>query len=183
MTGHDNSRCGAKKSKGGLCRNRPVKGGNSGRCRFHGGASQNGPESSGWKHGRYAAVFKDELKQKYIDAASIEDPTDILPELAAQRAVFASFIERLEEDRKLTGGEIASIMQWSETIGRMAERVVKMRNETMLTVAETLFIKAGFIGLLDDYIPKADERRACIARLDALIPGRRELEIAVVDAD
>ena len=179
MTGHDSDRCGAKKSKGGLCRNRPVKDSNSGRCRFHGGASLNGPISSGWKHGRYATVFKDELKQKYIAAASIEDPTDILPELAAQRAVFASFIERLEEGRKLTAGEIASIMQWSETIGKMAERVVKMRNDTALTIAETLFIKAGIVGLLDEYIPDTDKRGAFIARLDALIPGRVESAVVI----
>lgn len=182
MTGHDNSRCGAKKSKGGLCRNRPVKGGNSGRCRFHGGASQNGPESSGWKHGRYAAVFKDELKQKYIDAASIEDPTDILPELAAQRAVFASFIGRLEEGRKLTASEIDSIIRWSETIGKMVERVVKMRNETMLTIAETLFLQAGIIRLLDEYIPDPDKRTTFITQLDALIPGRANSAV-VIDAE
>ena len=124
-------------------------------------------------------MFKNGLRAKYIEAASIEDPTDILPELAAQRAVFAVFVSRFEEGYKLSAGEIDNIIRWSETIGRMAERVVKMRNETMLTVAETLFLQAEIIKLLDEYLPDPDKRGAFIAALNALIPGRVESAVVI----
>lgn len=173
-------RCGAKTKSGGACKNRPLIGRK--RCKFHGGATPRGPDSANWEHGLKAYRFHDELLEKFRTTANAEDPTDILPELAVQRAVFASFIGRLEEGRKLTSDEIDSMMRWSETIGKMAERVVKMRNETMLTVAETLFLQAGIIGLLDEYLPDPDKRRSFIARLDALIPGRAESTVVIDQA-
>lgn len=148
------------------------------RCGLHGGKTPRGPDSPHWKDGRYATAFQGELKEKYIAASALKDPTDILPELATQRAVFASFVGRLEEGRKLTSAEIDSMMRWSETIGKMAERVVKMRNETMLTVQETQFLQAGIIGLLNEYVDQ-DRRGAFIAALYDLIPRRLEVGIIV----
>ncbi len=164
-------RCGARKQGGELCKNWPIRGRK--RCKFHGGMSLRGPDTPQWKNGQSAYVFKGELLEKFRAAEGIEDPTDLLPELAVERAVFSSFIEKFGEGHKLTGWEITSMMQWAESIGRMAERIVKMRNDTMLTTVEMLYLKTEMIKLIDDFID-TDRRQDYIDRLNTLIPGRSE---------
>lgn len=170
-------RCGAKTKNGGACKNRPLTGRK--RCKFHGGATPRGPDSANWDHGHKAYKFHGELLNKFKAASEIETPTDLMPELATQRALLGHYVQRFVEGYKIKASDIDSMMRWLDAIGKTVDRIVKIRNETMLTVAEMLFLQAGIIGLLDDFFPDPDQRRAFITRLDALIPGRAESGIAI----
>lgn len=172
--------CGAKTRRGTLCKKSPIAGRE--RCKFHGGATPRGPESANWKHGRTAYKFHGELLEKFRAASDIETPTDLLPELAVQRTLFGHYLERFVEGYTIKALDVDSMMRWLDSIGRTVERIVKIRNETMLTVAETLFLQAGIIGLLDEYIPDPDKRGAFITQLDALIPGRSESATTIENA-
>ena len=163
-------KCGAKTRNGGTCKNPPING--HGRCRMHGGKTPRGPASANFKHGLYATAFKEEMRQKFDAASSIDDPLDLLPELAAQRALFVSYVERFQPGIQISLADIDALMRWSDSIGRTIERIVKNRNETALTVAEISFIKAGIIALLSEFVPDVDRRSAFIARLGTLIPER-----------
>lgn len=165
-------RCGARTKSGGVCKNRPLSGRK--RCKFHGGATPRGPDSANWEHGRKAYQFHGELLEKFRAAASVEDPTDLLPELATQRTLFSHYLERFVDGYKIKSTDIDSMMRWLDAIGKTVERIVKIRNETMLTVAETQFLQASIIGLLDDFIPDPNKRKAFVSKLIALIPERTE---------
>jgi hypothetical protein len=82
--------CGAKNRTGGTCQLRAGFGTDhvgDGRCKFHGGKT---PVRSG----RYSTVKHEALRDLIAQHAADEDPLDILPELAAARALFQDFIER-----------------------------------------------------------------------------------------
>lgn len=64
-----------------------------GRCYLHGGRSV-------MKHGRYSTVKRLELRRLIEEHANDDDPLDILPELAAARALFQDYIERYDEWRE-----------------------------------------------------------------------------------
>lgn len=89
--------CGARKKQGpGLCA-RPAGWGTDhpgeGRCKLHGGATP-------VKHGRYSALRREALRDLIEKHEADPDPLNVLPELAAARALFQDFIERYDEWRE-----------------------------------------------------------------------------------
>lgn len=87
--------CGAKTRAGGTCsfvagyRTDHV---GEGRCYLHGGATP-------IKHGRYSSITRESLRQLIEQHETDPDPLNILPELAASRALFVDFIQRYDEWR------------------------------------------------------------------------------------
>lgn len=71
----------------------------AGRCRHHGG------RSGKITHGRYSKIKRDALRELIEAHAADPDPLDILPELAAARALFQDFVERYDEWR-------AALLAW-----------------------------------------------------------------------
>ena len=161
--------CGAKTKSGRPCLGKAMR---NGRCRLHGGATPRGPDSPHFKHGRYAYAFKGELLERFKRAAIDNRPLDLLPELAVQRALFETYIGRFEPGIALSGDDIHNMMAYADSIGRMAERITKARNDTALTIAEITFLRAGIADLLNEFIPDNDQRQAFIARLSEYIPAR-----------
>jgi hypothetical protein len=84
--------CNAKNRKGGLC-HRPAGWGTphpgQGRCKFHGGLSL-------VRSGRYSKITRPRYAELIAEHAADPDPLNILPELAAARALFQDFIERYD---------------------------------------------------------------------------------------
>lgn len=90
------STCGATaKSTGKPCQ-RPAGWGTEhvgrGRCKLHGGMTP-------VKHGRYSKVSRQRLRSLIESYEEDEDPLNVLPELAAARALFQDFVERYDEWR------------------------------------------------------------------------------------
>lgn len=159
--------CGAKTRSGTPCQRKPVAGGK--RCKLHGGASLRGAESPTIKHGRYSKYLRQSLQDKL---AGVDDgnPLDLLPELQMQRALFTEYVHRFQPGITLGMGDIDALMGWSEQIGRMVERIVKMRNETALTQAEMQFLAARIVELVGKYVSDPDQRQAFISELFAGVP-------------
>ena len=97
--------CGGAKRQGtGTCTQRAGWGTEhfgEGRCKLHGG---NAPI----KHGRYSTVTRERVRELIATFESDENPLDILPELAATRALFQDFIERYDEWRE-------ALLAWYES--------------------------------------------------------------------
>lgn len=159
-------RCGAKKRDGTPCQTPAMA---NGRCRMHGGASLRGAESPTLKHGRYSPYLKDALKEK-LTTAQGGDPFDLLPELEVQRALLSDYLSRFQTGNP-TGFDINFMMGWSAEIGRMVERMVKMRNDTALTQAEVKFLAMRMVELIGKYVIDPDKQRAFVVELLASVPA------------
>jgi hypothetical protein len=72
-----------------------------GRCKLHGG-------STPIRSGRYSSVKREDLRVLIEQFQADPDPLDILPELAAARALFQDFIERHDSWR-------AALLAWHES--------------------------------------------------------------------
>lgn len=87
--------CGATTRSGGKCKQKAGWGTDhvgQGRCKLHGGATP-------IKHGRYSSVSRTRIRDLYERHAEDAAPLDVLPELAAARALFQDFVERYDEWR------------------------------------------------------------------------------------
>jgi hypothetical protein len=69
-----------------------------GRCWLHGGRSP-------VKSGRYSTIQRPALRELIAEHAADADPLDILPELAATRALFQDYLERFDAHR-------AALLAW-----------------------------------------------------------------------
>lgn len=130
------------------------------KCYVHGGATPRGAASPHFVTGRYSK-YAGELAAK-IDDVSVDDALDLLPELHVQRALFADYMSRFKVGVSLTAGDINMLMQWGSEIGRMVERIVKMRNETALTGAELSLLAARIADVVTRYVDDPDEQRAFV---------------------
>jgi len=167
--------CGAKsKSTGAACK-LPAGYGTShlgtGRCKFHGGKTPSGPDSVHFKHGRYAEAFKNQFAQHYAAALTDEQPLDLLPELAMQRAMLTRYVEIVGGRKRVSMAQLTTIVAMSETIVKTAVRIIEARNKTALTGAEVTFILSGMRQVLEKYVPDPDQQRAFIDDLRQFVPG------------
>lgn len=84
--------CNARTRSGNLCRlpagHRTTHVG-QGRCRLHGGATP-------IRTGRYSVIKRDSLRDMISHYEADPDPLNVLPELAAARAIFQDFVERYD---------------------------------------------------------------------------------------
>jgi hypothetical protein len=105
------STCGAKNRAGKTC-GHPAGYGTEhrgeGRCRFHGGLTP-------IKSGRYSKVSRKRVRELIEQYAQDPEPLNILPELAAARALFQDFIERYDEWRE------ALLLWWAAQTARRSK--------------------------------------------------------------
>lgn len=100
--------CGAKTRRGTACSKvsgwrTPHPG--QGRCYLHGGLTP-------IKHGRYSTISRPRIRDLIEQHEADADPLNILPEIAALRALFQEFIERYDEQ---TAALIAWHLSWQLT--------------------------------------------------------------------
>jgi len=160
--------CGAKlRGKAATCQKAPMA---NGRCRLHGDKTPSGPDSTHFKHGRYAAAFKGQMAEKFKQAQADGKPLDLLPELAIQRALLADYAESVTGKRTLTAATAKNLSDLVNDVVKTATTITKVRNDTAFTIAEFKFIQKGMTLLMEKYVPDPDKRRNFIAELGALIP-------------
>lgn len=163
------AQCTAKSKQSGVqCKRSAVVG--SSKCSMHGGTQPKGADSPNLRHGRYSPFLKASLQAKLADAQG-GNPLDLLPELEVQRALLAEYLERFQRGGSLTGFDINFMMGWATEIGRMVERIVKMKNDTALTEAEVRFLAARVVELIGKYVVDPDKQRAFVAEFLASVPA------------
>lgn len=167
--------CGAKsKSTGQPCKLKAGYGTDhlgTGRCKFHGGKTPRGPDSPHFKHGRYASAFKGQFKEHFEAAMADGQPLDLLPELAAQRAMMTRYVEAVTAKKRVSLQNLLTVVNIAETIAKTAVRIVDARNKTALTNAEINFVLGGMKQVLEKYVPDPDQRRAFINDIRRFLPG------------
>lgn len=165
--------CGAKNRQGKPCQRSPMP---NGRCKLHGGATPSGPESPHFKHGRYAEAFRGKLAEKFAGAINDDKPLNLLPELAVQRSLLEQWIEKVSAMNDPKIADLKNVSVLAEDVVRTATQIVKVRNETALTVAEIKFIQAGMLRLMEKYVPDPDRRRSFVEELRGLLPERPDAD-------
>ena len=66
-------------------------------CRVHGAGSKNKPGGRPPTHGRYSTIKREAIRSLIEKHEADPDPLNIMPELAAGRALFQDFIERYDQ--------------------------------------------------------------------------------------
>lgn len=150
-------KCGARKKQGsGRCTQIAGWGTDHprvGKCKLHGGATP-------VKSGRYSKIKRTALRELIAQHAEDQDPLDILPELAAARALFQDFIERYDEWREALLGwhesftdeekaerakprqilDIADAYRILSEVTKIAERIEKIRSQNAVSRSDLLRI-------------------------------------------
>ena len=142
--------CGAETRNGATCKAWAMP---NGRCRMHGGKSPGQPII----HGRYSVKHRATLAAKVenFQAAPVDD---LAQELAMLRALTDEYLSRFEDGVALSAGDIHVLRDLLESVGRMVERISKIRNSTALTAAEVLILRTQISDWIIKYVP--DDRRA-----------------------
>jgi hypothetical protein len=167
--------CTAKsKQTGNRCRKYAVSGYTV--CRVH-GARGGHPITTG----RYSKILRGKVAEK-LNLLESGDPTDLLPELQIQRALFSEYLSRFDEYVMLTANDIQRLVNWSEAIGRMVERIVKERNETALTAIEIKYLQTRIVDTVRKFIDDPDTQRAFISALFG-VTGTERANVESVNAD
>jgi hypothetical protein len=122
-----------------------------------------GADSPHFKHGKYAEYLNETTREK-IEAFDAHDPLTLVDELNIQRVLLGEYLGRFKE-LNATAGDINMLMAWAAEIGRMVERIVKIRNDSALTAAEVKLLKARLLDVVPQYIDDPDKQRQFIIDL------------------
>lgn len=145
--------CGATNRQGTPCQ-RPAGWGTDhvgiGKCKLHGGKTP-------IKTGRYSEVLSQKLRGK-IDAIQDPESMDLLDELVLQRALLAEYLSRFDATN-LQLFDISYAFSWLNDIGRMVERIAKMRNESALTAAEVKYLQVRAVDVAIKYFPNDRQKQ------------------------
>lgn len=124
--------CGARTRSRGVCAH-PAGWGTDhpgqGRCKLHGGATP-------VRHGRYSTIRREAIRELIEQHAADPDPLNLLPELAAARALFQDYVERYDEWRE-------AILAWHESYRAVERPLDERRLMAMETVVDELEALVG----------------------------------------
>src|SRR5690606_14036435 len=162
------AQCKAKSKRSGVrCKKDAVIGGEV--CHIHGGKTPKGVDSPQYIHGRYSKTLPQQIRAKIETDAS--DPLDLLPELQVQRALFSEYLNRFQDPISPPQEAIYALQKWADDIGKMVERIVRMKNETALTKAEVAFIVARIPEVVSRYVDDPEKQRQFISELFGVVGG------------
>ena len=168
--------CGAMTRRGAPCKTPAMA---NGRCRMHGGTNPGRPV----EHGRFSLTHRQALAEKVQRFLEDDRPGDLTDELALMRALLQDYLERFPTGQALPAKEIARVMDWIETIGRLVERIARMMNQTALTAAEVRLLQARLADVLIRHVEDPTTRLAILDELAAAVSGDRQYEAAALTAD
>lgn len=161
--------CGAKTRAGTPCQQIAGWGTDhvgNGRCKLHGGKSTGRPIT----HGRYSLNHRAALAEK---AATFEDANfgDLQAELNLLRALLQEYIDRFPDGIKLSTADMGTMIGIVESIGRMEERRIKIKNDTAFGASEMQYLVATLESMINEFVP-ADKRTDAVSWLKQRLYGR-----------
>lgn len=148
----DAKRCTAKaKSTGERCRNPAVSGYDV--CRHHGAGTPSAGKRGGSPvtHGRYSKWKKEDIRELVASFEDDANPLDILPEIAAVRALLTDFIDRYTElvdaliawnaagpqgERPQRLPKLDDAISYLETVARIAQKEKRLQSDTAISRKE-----------------------------------------------
>ncbi len=154
--------CGAKTRQGGKCQKSPMP---NGRCHLHGGKTPKGVDSVHWKHGRYSSYLPAHL-QESIGELEQYSLLDLADELQTQRLLISSYMQKWRDgDQPMQEQNLSAMIGWMDTVGKMVERIMKIRNETAMTATEIAHLQAKTLDVARKYIDDPNLVRQFIIEL------------------
>lgn len=160
-------KCGAKRKRDGKpCTNNAME---NGKCRLHGGLTPRGKDSPHFKTGLYSKYAPAQIRDK-IEHFQDANPLELLHELALTRALLAEFLSRFE-DGKLDLYSITAMSDLVLSIGKTAERISKIKNDTALTAAEIAYLAARCAEIVTRYIHDPTDQARFVTELFGDVSG------------
>ena len=132
---------------------------------MHGGTNPGRPIL----HGRFSLTHRQALAEKVQRFLDDPRPGDLTAELALMRALLQDYLDRFPDGTPLPAKEIARVMEWIETIGRLVERIARILSTTALTSAEVQLLQARIVDLLVKYVDDPAQRLAFLDELGATV--------------
>jgi len=114
--------------------------------------------------GNYSYVLREEVSAKFNALRAKADLLDLTDELALFKALITQGIEHLSKEEDFSLGEAEWIFDKLERVSTLVATIVKIRNDTALTVAEIHFIQVQLASILKRYVP-AEQLRAAVEEL------------------
>lgn len=142
-----------------------------GRCRFHGGMTQR-------NHGRYSTLKSPTLAKYYEEHINDTDPLNLLPELAAARAIFEDFVNDYNElkdalvawyqnyrqgidyNKPSRIPDMDEARKMLETIATIVSKIEKIRSEGAISRPDFIRIMTEFGRALDMFVESKEEKDA-----------------------
>lgn len=97
-------------------------------------------------------------------------PGDLGDELAMMRALLQDYLDTFKDGFPMEPSEVERIYDMLSDVGRLVERIARIRNQTALTVAEVTYLQARIADLVGRYVPEAKQPQF-LAELEASIDG------------
>jgi hypothetical protein len=102
-------------------------------CRYHGGAAAAGNRERQLRHGRYAKVLPEALRDAYEQHRADPDIGQVDDEIAAARALFGQFASQLRHKSSLQADEVAALFQALDRITGFAVRKASIESKHTVT--------------------------------------------------
>jgi len=132
----------------------------NGRCRLHGGKTPKGELSPHYKNGIYSAWLPATILEK-MDTFEQRNPLDLLPELNILRGLLAVYLNTIKEkspSEYTYAGEITIISELIAKISTLVDKVVRIRNDTSITISELKLVAMKMAEVSAKYIPDEQDR-------------------------
>ena len=135
----------------------------NGRCRMHGGKSPGRPPING----RYSLAHRASLAEKAERFLADPAPGDLTAELALMRALLQDFLGHFADGIPMRAEDLQFLAGMIEQVGRLVERIARIRNQAALTQLEVQYLVARIADLTGQYIADPDARRRFLDELRA----------------
>jgi len=130
--------------------------------------------------GNYSYVLREEVSAKFNALRAKSDLLDLTDELALFKALITQGIEQLSKEDEFSLGEAEWIFDKLERVSTLVATIVKIRNDTALTVAEIHFIQVQLAAILKRYVP-AEQLRAAVEELFKLTSTQPQSKLGYSD--
>jgi hypothetical protein len=144
----------------GHCKNLAGKGTDHkgyGRCSRHGGAGGNKKS-----HGLYS-FRREELREKFANADTKEQPGDLWTEVAVVRALIADYLENIEG--AVSAEDMHNVEKLMSELRKQVDGIHQMAMRSRPTEQEVRRMTAGMAQIIKDYVPK-ERREGALSELE-----------------
>jgi len=110
--------------------------------------------------GMSSYALREEVSAKLRHFSQDYQKLDLMDELAVFRAYIAKGLELWEGQGDLSLEEASWVFDKMERVGGIVEKIVRLRNETALTIAEVHFVQVSMATILKRFVPPEHLRSA-----------------------
>lgn len=176
--------CGAKLNDGTYCvryRVKRVDGTHAPKCPTHLKEAISREVSAVRSRERDSYLLREEVSAKFRVLRDNPNLLDLQDELAIFKAYLDAGLQRWQDsNEKLEFEEISWVFDKIEQLSILIERIIRIRNETALTIAEIHYLQVQIAKILKKYIPE-EKLRPALEELFKITSSERQTDLTYRD--